>query len=189
MQQTDRARFSKKNLGAEILGVLGVKNDPFGYCSSLSLTILLKISQKLALLKTFPTLWGTPTEKLSLTLYGENSTHSRHSIPSPGAKKIDFFFDFFLRIESFWLQKCKKKILTRFFAFEITLIQDLEFFFSNWLILIPKKRYIFFSPLWGQATWDRIFMKISKFLKNIPFFLIRIESFTVEKGSNNWTIL
>ena len=56
LMTSSRARFSKKNVGAEIWGILGVKNDPFWYCSSLSLTILLKISQKIALLKTFRTM-------------------------------------------------------------------------------------------------------------------------------------
>ena len=56
LMTSSRARFWKKNVGAEIWGILGVKNDPFWYCSSLSLTILLKISQKIALLKTFRTM-------------------------------------------------------------------------------------------------------------------------------------
>ena len=47
LMNSSRARFSQKNVGPEIWGILGVKNDPFWYCSSLSLTILLKISQKI----------------------------------------------------------------------------------------------------------------------------------------------
>ena len=50
-----------------------------------------------------------------------------HSIPWV-KKNRNFFFAFFLRIESFWLQKCKKNILTRFFAFEVMQTWDLEFF-------------------------------------------------------------
>ena len=56
LMTSSRARFSKKNVGAEIWGILGVKNDPFCYCSSLSLRIFLKISQNIALLKTFRTM-------------------------------------------------------------------------------------------------------------------------------------
>ena len=41
-----RARFSKKNVGPEIWGILGVKNDPFCSCSSLSPRILLKMCPK-----------------------------------------------------------------------------------------------------------------------------------------------
>ena len=56
LMNSSRARFSKKLFGAAQWGILGVENDPFWYCSSLSLTILLKISQKIALLKTFRTM-------------------------------------------------------------------------------------------------------------------------------------
>ena len=56
LMNSSRARFLKKLFGAARWGILGVKNDPFGYCSRTALRILLKISQKLALLKTFPTI-------------------------------------------------------------------------------------------------------------------------------------
>ena len=83
---------------------------------------------------------------LQISRYGAHSTHSRHSIPSPGSKKIEnFFFAFFLRIESFWLQKSNKKNLTRFL------------------------------PLWGHASWDlEYFWKISKFQKKKSFFFFEL---------------
>ena len=75
-----------------------------------------------------------------------------HSIPWVKKNRI-FFFAFFLRIESFWLQKCKKKILTRFFAFEVMQTWDLEFYLE--------------------------FFKLFDFLS---FFFFRIESFWVQKN-------
>ena len=46
LKNSYRARFSKKNVGAPGDPILGVKNDPFFSCSSLSPRILLKMCPK-----------------------------------------------------------------------------------------------------------------------------------------------
>ena len=56
MQETDRALFFRKRVGAEILGVLCPKTDFFGHCSRTALTIFFIFSQKIALLKPVPTI-------------------------------------------------------------------------------------------------------------------------------------
>ena len=108
---------------------------------------------------------------LVLEIWGTFHTFQTfHSIPWVKKNEI-FFFAFFLRIESFWLQKCNKKNLTRFFAFEVTLTQDLEFFwkFSTFSIFFffrieLKNAKQFFYPIMRSAHLTlRIFSKFWKF--------------------------
>ena len=93
----------------------------------------------------------------------------------PRGQKVEkIFFCFFLRIGSFWFQKCNKKNLVRNFPLPGHLTWDLEFFrkiwkfskkkfsfiFSNWLNLSRKKRKKYFCPLWGHdTTWDLEFFR------------------------------
>ena len=101
-KNSDRARFCEKNLGVEILGVLCPENDPFGYCSNTRHWIGLKISQKIALTKTFRTMQVTPAPKIQFSLQGSHSFVMTSSMVIPQGQKVEKkFFAFFLRIEVF----------------------------------------------------------------------------------------
>ena len=126
----NRARFPKKNVGAPGDPILGVKNDPFCYCSSLSPRILLKISQKIALLKTFRTMQVTPTSKMSLTLKsGHIPLMTSYMVNPLGSKKSKKnFLLFFYELKHSDSKNAIKNVCPENFHCEVTLVQDLEFF-------------------------------------------------------------
>ena len=120
-KNSNRARFCEKNLGVEILGVLCPENDPFGYCSNTRHWIGLKISQKIALTKTFRTMQVTPTRKIQFSLQGAHSFVMTSSMVIPRGQKVEkIFFAFFYELGHSDSKNAIKKIWSEISHCQVT---------------------------------------------------------------------
>ena len=106
-------------------------------------------------------------------LFGPQSTHSRTKF------WVKMFFCFFLRIESFWCEKCKKKFLV-IFAHWRSPQQGWQNFFGSKSL---KYFFAFFSRI--ESFWCQIFICIDSRAANV---LTSMTS-TLRKVKERWNFI
>ena len=115
------------------------------------------------------------------------------SMVIPQGQKIEKkFFLFFLRIGSFWLQKCNKKILFRNFPLPGHVTWDLEFF---WKIskIFEKIFFVYFFELTNSESkkTKKIFLSImrSRHHLRLRIFSTNLKSFSIVKFLKSLNVL